>query len=92
MFFSTAMVYQISGVSHKNEWDAFTRICSNRKVFPLSLSNHLKKDKTDLFNSWLACNKDIEQFLDAFYPFWIFVLGSSPTKTTKNKHLKDLLL
>ena len=50
-------------MSHKKEWDEFTRACSNRKKFPIQLSNHLQRDKVDLFNQWLACSKNMKEFL-----------------------------
>lgn len=41
------------GVTHKKEWDKFSRLCQDRKTFPVSLSGYLDRKKVDLFNMWL---------------------------------------
>ncbi|CAK9010384.1 Uncharacterized protein SCF082_LOCUS10653, partial [Durusdinium trenchii] len=52
---------ECQGVSHKKDWDTFSRQCENRKKFPVSLTSHLQRDKTDLFNIWLESGKNLEQ-------------------------------
>ena len=47
-----------NSVSHKVEWDKFSRQCINKKLFPASLASHYLKDKLDLFRVWLTESQD----------------------------------
>ena len=47
-----------NSVSHKPEWDRFSRQCIDRKKFPCSLASHYLRDKTDLFREWLQQSGD----------------------------------
>ncbi len=49
-------------MTHKREWDAFTRATSNKK-FPIQLSSNLQKDKSGLFRDWLAAGKSFNEYL-----------------------------
>lgn len=44
------------------EWATFTRECQNRKKFPVALSDHLQRDKLDLFQAWLDNSKNLNEF------------------------------
>ena len=66
---------QSLGVSHPNEFAVFTRICNNRGKFPVKLSEHLHRDKLDLFNHWLEAGKNMDEFLD-------FTMPSNPHEHT----------
>jgi hypothetical protein len=46
----------------------FSRICNNRGKFPVKLSEHLQRDKLDLFNQWLEAGKNMDEFLDFTMP------------------------
>eukprot|EP00438_Fugacium_kawagutii_P008777 Skav220297 [mRNA] locus=scaffold2356:69318:70939:+ [translate_table: standard] len=48
---STAMVR--NSVTHKKEWDSFSRAIANKKAFPADLAPYLIKSKNDLFGAWL---------------------------------------
>ncbi|CAL1166148.1 unnamed protein product, partial [Cladocopium goreaui] len=47
--------------TNKKEWDTFSREVLNKKKFPVRLSEHLARDKVDLFNLWLAHGKDLHE-------------------------------
>lgn len=45
--------------TNKRDWDAYMRqVSSKGGKFPSSLSEHFQKDKLELFNIWLDCDKD----------------------------------
>ena len=52
------------GRTNKKEWDTFSREVVNKKKFPVRLSEHLARDKVDLFNLWLQHGKDLHELLD----------------------------
>ena len=50
------------GVTHKKDWDVFSRAIQSRK-FPIKLSQHVQKDKVGLFNEWLNAGHSFDKFL-----------------------------
>ena len=52
-----------SSVTHPAEWAAFSRACSGRKPYLTEISPYIASDKADLFNVWLANNRDISACL-----------------------------
>ena len=50
---------QSPSVEAKNEWRVFGRLAANRSKFPVGLQAAYKADKTDLFNTWRRCGKDL---------------------------------
>ena len=47
-----------NSVTHKKQWDTFSRQILDRKKFPASLASHVLKGRTDVFNAWLQCSQD----------------------------------
>ena len=62
--FTSSPCLPIQGRTNKKEWDTFSREVLNKKKFPVRLSEHLARDKVDLFNLWLAHGKDLHELLD----------------------------
>lgn len=58
---TAAIVPKANSVSHPNEFAMFSRICNNRGKFPVKLSEHLQRDKLDLFNQWLEAGKNMDE-------------------------------
>lgn len=52
------------GVSHKKEWDTFSRMLQDRKKFPIALSSYVQKSKLDMFNLWLEHGQSMEEHLE----------------------------
>ena len=50
-----------NSVSHKKEWDAFSRQCNDRKKFPVALAEYANTRKTDLFQLWLENNQNLHE-------------------------------
>ncbi|CAK9025439.1 unnamed protein product, partial [Durusdinium trenchii] len=46
-----------NSVTHKAEYDKFSRQCLDRKKFPVSLAPHYMKDKLDVFRAWLQASE-----------------------------------
>ena len=50
-------------MNSKKEWDTFNRQLKNKKLFPIRLTEHVQRDKADVFNQWLECGKDLQEHL-----------------------------
>jgi len=64
------------GTTHRVEWAAFTREIKNRAKFPIALSDHLQRDKNDLFNLWLENDKSLNKlFVLNQYKFYLMTIS-----------------
>lgn len=50
-----------NSVSHKKEWDTFSRQCNDRKKCPVGLAEYVNTRKTDLFQLWLENNQNLHE-------------------------------
>ncbi|CAL1165491.1 unnamed protein product [Cladocopium goreaui] len=50
-----------NSTTNRAEWAAFSREIKNRQKFPVQLSDHLARDKTDLFNLWLQNGQSLKK-------------------------------
>jgi hypothetical protein len=55
------------GVTNKKEWDTFSREILSKKKFPVKLTEHLQRDKVEVFNIWLQNGKDLHEFLGPIF-------------------------
>lgn len=75
MYHDVFLIPDSSGTSHRAEWAAFTREIKNKAKFPIALSDHLQRDKNDLFNLWLQNGQNLKTFLGLIgtFCFWLGV-------------------
>jgi hypothetical protein len=50
-----------NSTTHNAKWKKFVRACSNRKKFPVALSETFLKDPIDLFSVWLDNGENLER-------------------------------
>ena len=76
-----------NSVSHKREWDTFSRQCNDRKKFPVGLADYVNTRKTDLFQLWLENNQNLHESKPQLFskPCWNPCI--TPNKTLKKRFL-----
>ena len=67
----------LNSVTCPAAWAAFSRCAKNRKKWPVTLAPELKSDKQSLFETWLACNRDLEKLVEV-------VIKKRASKETEN--------
>ena len=52
---------QANSVTHKKEWDTFSRQLNDRKKLPVQLAEYVNTRKLDLFQIWLENNQNLHE-------------------------------